>query len=447
MAISIRERLIDNEAKIGIWGSGYIGFTSAINFALNGVRTICFDINSEVVKSINKGKVNIPNLDYWLGFSSGSLVKNGLLSATDKWQDLLKDEVCVHLIAVPTERNGEPWNSALKDVITKISQKKPTVKNPNLIIIESTLVPNETDEIVIKIIEDHGHQVGKEFLVGVAPRRDWFHSPEKNLKNLPRVIGGTTPKTSKIMKEVLGIVCDHLLLASDHKVVEMVKSVENSLLHIPSVYAMQLSRAYPEVDIKEVLKLASTHWRIPLYYPSMGTGGYCVPISSKYVNLGASFPEFLTITEEAIRWDLEQPKFIAQLINSKTKGKIGMLGITYKGDLKVHVLSPALAIIRYLKEMGREVYTHDPYYTSKELLKVSGVGTFSYPDDLSKFKAIIIVPEHRMYMQTPKETLFKNLHKGQIILDNVGTWEKFRIEFKKHGIIYHCIGDKNWCLW
>ena len=51
-------------------------------------------------------------------------------------------------------------------------------------IIESTLTPKQVDDVVLKIIKSKGLRLDEEIMIGVAPRRDWFHSPEKNVKNL-----------------------------------------------------------------------------------------------------------------------------------------------------------------------------------------------------------------------------------------------------------------------
>jgi UDP-N-acetyl-D-mannosaminuronate dehydrogenase len=123
-----------------------------------------------------------------------------------------------------------------------------------------------------------------------------------------------------------------------------------------------------------------------------------------------------------------------------------MLGLSYKRDLKVHTLSPALRIIEGLRVLGIDVRAFDPYYTDLETYQIAGVKSFSYPEGLSQFAGIIIVPPHRMFGQTPKDVLFKHVRKGQVILDNEGIWEKWRNDFVSSGVDYHRVGDKGWCL-
>jgi nucleotide sugar dehydrogenase len=443
--MGLKNLLIDGKAKLGVWGCGYIGLTTMINFAKEGIYCVGYDSSLNVMEFLERGELHIPTLDYWLGYKPDSSLMR-MIKPASKWTDMLDEDIKVHLIAVPTEKKGEPWDEPLRDVLGKLSKRKPRVC-PDLIIIESTLTPGMFENIVVKTLEQNGLAVEGDVLVGLAPRRDWFDAPDKNLKKLARVIGGTNLETSEAMREVLGIVCDNLIVVLDTHVVEMVKAVENSILHVCATYACQLASAYPDVDIAEVFRLASTHWRIPLYYPSVGTGGYCTPMSSKYIRDGAPKPEFLKITREVIASDYNQPFYVAEIMREKTKGgSIGVLGLSYKRDLKVHTMSPTLRIISSLKEHGIDVRVFDPYYTVLEIYQIAGVKSFDYPDGLSQFAGIIIVPPHRMFGQTPKDVLFRFMKKGQVVMDNEGVWEKWRGDFVSNGVDYHRVGDKGWCL-
>jgi UDP-N-acetyl-D-mannosaminuronate dehydrogenase len=271
----LRRELLQGKRKLAVWGTGYIGFSTMANFAAQGVFCTGTDVSDKIVDTINRGEIPVPNMEYWLGFNTSYLVKSGMMSATTDWKRLLAAEYAVHLIAIPTEHEDKPWDGALVDVIEKIASIGKR-SDPPLVIIESTLTPNKTDKVVIPIFEKKGMRVGKDVLLGVAPRRDWFISPEKNLKSLPRIVGGTTQETTQMMVDVLGIVCDTLVQAPDHKHAEIVKSVENAFRHAEITLANQLSLAYPSLNMTEVLRLVGTKWNVGTYHPSFGSGGYCL---------------------------------------------------------------------------------------------------------------------------------------------------------------------------
>jgi nucleotide sugar dehydrogenase len=440
----LRKQLLQGEKSIGAWGTGYIGFSTMANYAVNGVRCIGTDISRDRVETINSGTLPVSNMQYWLGFDIGPLVRAGLIRATTNWKELLSKDVAVHFVAVPTEKEGKPQDEALLDVLYKIARiGELEFPQAPLVIIESTLTPKKTDELVLPAFEDKGLAVGKDILVGVAPRRDWFISPEKNLKTLPRIVGGTTKETTELMIEALSIVCDHLIRAADHKHAEMVKSIENAYRHVEITLANQLSLAYPRIDMTEVLRLVGTKWNIGTYHPSFGTGGYCIPLASQYVMAGADNPEYLSILERTIETDSRLPFIVAESIVKRGLGKVGILGLSYKGDLKIHTLSPTVRIAKLLQEEGVSVKVNDPYYTSHEVQDILGIEAFEFPEGMGEFDAILVVAGHRRYRAVPDSAILNNLTNCRLVLDNVEeTWKDLNL--KEYGIEYHAAGDAGW---
>ena len=444
--MGIKKQLLNGDNAIGVWGTGYIGYSTMASFAYNGVRCIGVDVLPGKVEAINRGIVPVENLDKWLSFDVKPLVESGLIKATTDWKELIRPDVAVHMIAIPTEKDGAPYDAILEDVIRKIADgiKNIVRESPPLVIIESTLTPGRSDRIIIPIFRKAGLSVGKDILLGVAPRRDWFISADKNLKNLPRIIGGTTPETTEMMKDVLSIVCDTLLPAPDHKHAEMIKSIENAFRHADITLANQLSLAYPNIDMKTVLKLVGTKWNIGTYHPSFGTGGYCIPLSSQYVLLGAEKPDELTILKSAIETDSQQPIRVAESIISRGFRNIGILGLAYKGDLKVDILSPAVKIAKHLKEKGANVKVNDPYYSREEIQKITGCENFDFPDGLHEFDCVLIVADHSLYRFTQNNVILSNMKNCRLVLDNTGIWGK--VPFKESGIEYRVAGDKRWLI-
>ncbi|MEE9474850.1 MAG: hypothetical protein V3V36_04175, partial [Candidatus Hydrothermarchaeaceae archaeon] len=115
MSASLREKLLIGKKKVGIWGMGYIGFSSMANFAANGVQCIGTDVVQDKVDEINEGKIPIDNMEYWLGFDVKPLVKAGMIGATTNWKELIDEDIVVHLVCIPTEKGGKPYDGILKD--------------------------------------------------------------------------------------------------------------------------------------------------------------------------------------------------------------------------------------------------------------------------------------------------------------------------------------------
>jgi len=413
------------------------------NFAAAGVTCLGTDVSSEVVSIINQGLIPVSNMEYWLGFDTKYLVDSGMMSCTNEWKKLLTSDFAVHMIAIPTEKGEKPWDGALEDVITKIASNFSLLDKPALVIVESTLTPNKTDNLIIPIFKKYGIKLGKDVILGVAPRRDWFISPEKNLKSLPRIVGATDQDSTKMIMDVLSIVCDRLIPAPDHKHAEIVKSVENAFRHVEITLANQLSLAYPGLDMTEVLRLVGTKWNVGTYHPSFGTGGYCIPLSSKYVLEGAEDSEPLTLLKDTVATDERLPILIADRVADSGFKNVGILGLSYKGDLKVHILSPTLRLSKRLIERGVTVRVNDPYYSDDEIKRITGAQSFSFPNDLAQFDCILIVAGHRAYRAIPETQLKSHLKKCKLIIDNLEeTWKNY--DWTSSGVKYSVAGQENW---
>jgi len=207
--------------------------------------------------------------------------------------------------------------------------------------------------------------------------------------------------------------------------------------------ANQLSLAYPNLNMIEVLKLVGTKWNVNVYHPSFGSGGYCIPLSSKYVLEGAERPEWLTLLKDTVETDSRLPEIIADRIAARGFKNVGILGLSYKGDLKVHVLSPTIRLSKRLNERAVSVKINDPYYTDEEIRRITGTQTFAFPQDLSKFDCIIIVAGHRIYKAVSKTKIHDHLKNCKLVLDNLEeTWKGF--DLASAAIEYHTAGDKAW---
>ena len=439
--MNYRENLKNGKYKIAVWGTGYIGLSTMAFFSKKRVKCVGFDIDKSKVDTINSGKLPIKELKDWFGFDIKNSVKNKYLQATNDYKTFYDNSFNVHFIAIPTEKNGKPFFDILFNVlkkIVKITKIKNNIKP--IIIIESTLTPQCSEKKIIPFFKKNNLIPEKDFIYGVAPRRDWFVEGTKSLVDIDRVFGSTDKNSSKIIKDILSIVCKNLHEATSHKVSEMVKSIENAYRHMEITLANQLSLAYPNENMREVLKLVGTKWNVGTYHPGFGTGGYCIPLSSQYVLKEVKNKSKLTLLRETIKTDTNINILIAKSLIKKGYKKIGVLGLSYKGNLKVNILSPVIPFIRYLKSKGVSVNLFDPYYSSKEINQIVGVKSFKYPKDLSKFDCIVISIDHKEF-KTNMKSIIKYLPKCRFILDNMKVWEK--IDFPKH-ITYKISGEKNW---
>ena len=436
--MNYKNLLKSKKFKIAVWGTGYIGLSTMVYFAKKKIKCIGYDINKEKIKKINSGTLPLEDLRKWFGFDIRGLVKQNYLKATSNYKNLITKEFLVHFIAIPTEKDGKPYYKPLMSVLNNISKIKQENKTPPIIIVESTLAPKVSDKKIIPFLKKKKMIVGKNILLSVAPRRDWFIEGGKNLENLDRVYGSTDKKSTKVTKDVLSIVCKKLHVASSYKVSEMVKSVENAYRHMDITLANQLSLAFPKDNIREVLKLVGTKWNVEAFHPGIGAGGYCIPLSSRYILSQVKNANKLSLLRETVKTDDGMSKLIANSIAKRGLKKIGVLGLSYKGDLKVSVLSKVIPLIKFLIKKKIKVKLYDPYFSNKEIYDAARVKTFSFPKDLPNFDGLILSVDHKQF-KIRKKILKKYLKNCKLIIDHDGAWKKYNLKNN-----YHLSGDRGW---
>ena len=436
--MNYKNLLKSKKFKIAVWGTGYIGLSTMVYFAKKKIKCIGYDINKEKIKKINSGTLPLKDLRKWFGFDIRGLVKQNYLKATSNYKNLITKEFLVHFIAIPTEKDGKPYYKPLMSVLNNISKIKQENKTPPIIIVESTLAPKVSDKKIIPFLKKKKMIVGKNILLSVAPRRDWFIEGGKNLENLDRVYGSTDKKSTKVTKDVLSIVCKKLHVASSYKVSEMVKSVENAYRHMDITLANQLSLAFPKDNIREVLKLVGTKWNVEAFHPGIGAGGYCIPLSSRYILSQVKNANKLSLLRETVKTDDGMSKLIANSIAKRGLKKIGVLGLSYKGDLKVSVLSKVIPLIKFLIKKKIKVKLYDPYFSNKEIYDAARVKTFSFPKDLPNFDGLILSVDHKQF-KIQKKILEKYLKNCKLIIDHDGAWKQYNLKNN-----YYLSGDRGW---
>lgn len=418
--------------KIVIFGAGYIGLSTALYYAKHEIKSILVDIDQDKVNNINNGICPIKNLEEWLGIKLKPYQYTGYISATTDYNDININDIDIYFICINTEKNDEPYYDSLVSVLNNIK----TLNENAIIIVESTLAPGITDNIIIPIIDK----------VCIAPRRDWFTLEyQKKLPDMPRVYGCTDDNITNLCEEVLSIVCRNLIKAPNHRYAEMTKSVENMLRHVHCVIAQQLSLAYPNININKVLELAGSKWNVEAMYASMRTGGYCIPLSSLYVVNGSNYPNMLTILNEVIKQDNTTTYYtICEFVNklkAVNGNRVAILSLSYLGDVPVDILSPTNYIVPVLQSNNIKVGIHDPYFDDEYIKdKFNNVDTIHFPNDLLDYDGIIIVANNKCY-DIPFDIIENYVKNCVLILDNHGVWDRHKENFNDMGMLYYRFGN------
>lgn len=409
---------ISKDSVLVVWGCGYIGFSDIVFFGQSGRKCIGIDVDPSIRERVSGGTYK-KDLDAWLDIDYSQLIQNGTIDIVSDVSSITDRDIAAYFLCVPTERNGLPEMSILEDVarqIIEVEKKRDSRVVP--VLIESTMVPG-TAKRIREILK--AGLSNKELYFGVAPRRDWFLGKDKNLVNLPRVLGADSCEATDYFRTLLSEVCLNIVVATGYEQAEMCKSVENAFRHVDIILANQLADAFPSIDVREVLQLAGTKWNINTYIPSFGTGGYCIPLSSKYLLEGAQMlsGNDIPLLSETVRSDTQRPLNIGEkILEGKENGSVGIFGVAYKADTSVIKCSPALSVVKKLRERGFKVFISDTEIDRTVIENETGCPVFDHSDRerLASFDAVVLCTQHTAFGD-PLTELLPYLKENCIIYD------------------------------
>ncbi|MEM4004337.1 MAG: nucleotide sugar dehydrogenase, partial [Desulfurococcaceae archaeon] len=256
-----------------VFGLGRVGLPSAVIFASRGFRVYGIDTDEGKINAINQGVSYLrePGLDELLD----KVVSEGRLLAVSEASEVL-GECEVVLIDVPTPIRGGFVDLSYLISACEIIAK--SLRKGMLVAVESTVPPGTTSELVKDILEkSSGLMVEKDFYLAYVPERITPGKAIEELLQVPRVIGGVGPKSTKRALEVYGRINPNLI-TTDATTAEFVKLIENSFrdLNIAFANLLALMAERIGVDVYEAIRIANTHPRVAIHWPGAGVGGPCL---------------------------------------------------------------------------------------------------------------------------------------------------------------------------
>jgi len=139
------------EAVICIVGLGYVGLPLAEAFSRH-FKVIGFDTNIKLVKGLNPGN------------------NNQNLTITNNSQQIKQADFIIITVPTPVTESKEPDLSHIESASKSVSQN---LKAGCTVILESTVYPGVTEEIMKPILEESGLQCGKDFKIAYSPERKY----------------------------------------------------------------------------------------------------------------------------------------------------------------------------------------------------------------------------------------------------------------------------------
>ena len=196
--------------------------------------------------------------------------------------------------------------------------------------------------------------------------------PASSGRDVPRLVGGTTPAATTRAATLLGHVNDRVVEMSSPDAAEMAKLLENTFRNVNIAFVNQLALLCERMglDVWEVIDAAATKpFGFMRFTPGPGVGGHCIPVDPYYLAWRAREFDFTErFIELAGDINFGMPRhvvdLVAEALNERSRAlkgaKVGVLGVAFKPDVMDARNSPAGAILPLLIERGGELRYHDP---------------------------------------------------------------------------------------
>ncbi len=373
--MELKEKIVRHKAKIGVIGLGYVGLPLAMEFSKAGFDVTGIEIDKDKVRMINQGKCYIQDIKQ---SELEELVKNNRLKATTDFSVLKEMDAVSICVPTPLRKTRDPDISYIISAVEKVAKY---LRPGQLVILESTTYPGTTREVILPRLEARNLRVGRDFFLAFSPERVDPGNKIYTIRNTPKIVSGITKKCTSIAVTLYEQIIDEVVPVSTTESAEMVKLLENTfrIVNVGLVNEIALICDRLKLDAWEVIDAAATKpFGFTPFYPGPGLGGHCVPIDPHYLSWKLKTLNFYArFIELAGEINSKMPEFLVSKIDAalnerekSIKGsKILILGVAYKSNVSDIRESPALDVMKLLKERGGKVVYNDPYVPQVEGLK------------------------------------------------------------------------------
>jgi UDP-N-acetyl-D-glucosamine dehydrogenase len=406
---------------VGIVGLGYVGLPIAVAFAEAGREVVGLDTDPAKVESINRAESYIEDIP-----SASLATLDGRLRATVDYSELANCEAVIICVPTPLTGSREPDLSYLEAAANELA----AVLTPGqTVILESTTYPGTTRDLLAPALETGDRKAGTDFHVAFSPERIDPGRTDFTVRTTPKLVGGMTPECTDRAVELYETICDRVIPLSGPEAAELSKLLENIFRSVNIALVNELAQLCDRlgVDVWEVIDAAATKpFGFMRFDPGPGMGGHCLPVDPFYLAFKARehdfYPEFI---ELAGKINQSQPLFcvnrIERVLNDNAKPvngtRILILGVSYKAGVGDTRESPAIKIVRLLRELGADVRYHDPHVPE---LKEAGIS--NSPDleaALAEAELSVIITAH------PEFDWREVIGKSELVFDLRGVTREF----------------------
>ncbi len=362
---SLRSRIDEKTASVGIIGLGYVGLPLARAFVEGGFAVLGFDVDPDKVQRLRRG-------ESYIGHITPEVIRGmaGRFEATDRFDRLAEPDAIIICVPTPLTETREP---DLGYIINSARAIAARLRPGQLVVLESTTYPGTTRDVVLPLLEAAGPRLGQDFFLAFSPEREDPGNPNFSAQTIPKVVGGLERRSLELAAALYGAVMVEVVEVSSPDVAEACKILENTYRAINIALVNELKVLYDRmgIDVWEVIEAAKTKpFGFQAFYPGPGLGGHCIPIDPFYLSwIARKHGGATRFIELAGEINTSMPAYVvsrvSDALNDRGKpvkgSRVGILGMAYKRDVDDPRESPGFELMDLLLRKGAEVSYNDPH--------------------------------------------------------------------------------------
>jgi len=403
---TLKTRIVQKTARVGIIGLGYVGLPLARAFGANGYPVLGFDVDADKVAKLRRGESYIGHISA----ESVQEMQQNRFEATDDFRRLAEADAIIICVPTPLTEAREP---DLTYIVNSSRAIAAALRPGQLVVLESTTYPGTTRDVVLPILEAGGLKAGRDFFLAFSPEREDPGNPNFTAPTIPKVVGGLDEPSLELAAALYGQVMVRVVKVSSPEVAEACKILENTYRAINIALVNELKVLYDRMGINvwEVIEAAKTKpFGFQPFYPGPGLGGHCIPIDPFYLTwVARKYGLSTRFIELAGEINTAMPSFvvgkIADALNDCGKpvkgSRILLLGMAYKKDVDDPRESPGFELMDLLLKKGGVVNYNDPHIPRLPAMRhyphLRLTSEPLTPEMLRAQDAVLIVTDHSAY--------------------------------------------------
>jgi len=322
------------------------------------------------------------------------------LTFTHNAEEIRQADYVIICVPTPVTKSKEPDLSYVRSAAETIGRN---MKRGVVVVLESTVYPGVTEEVVMPILEkESGFKCGEDFRIAYSPERINPGDEEHAIERITKVVAGMDEKTTDEVASLYSKVAAGVFKARDIKTAEAAKVIENIQRDLNIALMNELSLIFNKMGLntRDVIDAAATKWNFHGYSPGL-IGGHCIPVDPYYLVYKArelGYHPQVILAGRAINDSM--PGHVAEItikalnnVGKVIKGsRVLIMGLTYKENVADTRETPVKEMIKALKEYGVNICGYDPLLNNIE--QEFGIKSYD-PRLLTKDSSSVIASEAR----------------------------------------------------